>query len=273
MSRTRVSTPAPVAVRVQVTGERTPYIGDYARQRVESVFRYAHEPVLHARVRLTRHGDPAVDRPVTAQANLDVNGHAIRAQVSAPTAREAVDRLHDRLRHSLQHHLERVAGHWEARRGRLPSPKPHEWRHGAEPTHRPPYFPRPADERAVIRRKTFALARCDVDEAAFDMEAMDYDFHLFTEARTGQDSVLYRVVSTGDYRLAQVEPHPENLEPTAASFTISERPAPVLAVSQAVRLMSVWDRPFLFFREAESDRGALLYHRYDGHYGLITPVR
>ena len=36
--------------------------------------------------------------------------------------------------------------------------------------------------------------------------------------------------------------------------------------------MAMWDQPFLFFRRATQGRGALLYHRYDGHYGLITPA-
>jgi hypothetical protein len=35
--------------------------------------------------------------------------------------------------------------------------------------------------------------------------------------------------------------------------------------------MAAWEQPFLFFRDRERDRGALLYHRYDGHYGLIAP--
>jgi hypothetical protein len=32
------------------------------------------------------------------------------------------------------------------------------------------------------------------------------------------------------------------------------------------------DLPFLFFVDAERGRGAVLYHRYDGHYGLIAPA-
>lgn len=38
-------------------------------------------------------GDPAVERPVVAQANLDVNSRLVRGQVQAVTAREAIDRL------------------------------------------------------------------------------------------------------------------------------------------------------------------------------------
>lgn len=31
-------------------------------------------------------------------------------------------------------------------------------------------------------------------------------------------------------------------------------------------------QPFVFYLDRERRRGALLYHRYDGHYGLITPA-
>ena len=28
--------------------------------------------------------------------------------------------------------------------------------------------------------------------------------------------------------------------------------------------------PFVFYRDSETSEGRVLYHRYDGHYGLIT---
>jgi hypothetical protein len=133
-----------------------------------------------------------------------------------------------------------------------------------------PYFPRPVDERQIIPHTSVTAGACDLDQAAFDMNVMDYDFHLFTEAGTGLDSVLYGSGPTG-YRLAQIEPRPEGLAPHSLEVTVSAQPAPNLSVAEAVDRMTVWDRPFLFFLDGEKGRGALLYHRYDGHYGLITP--
>ena len=60
------------------------------------------------------------------------------------------------------------------------------------PWHRPSYFPRPADERRVIRRKSFAMTPCTVDEAALQIELLDYNFHLFTEKGSATAAVLYR---------------------------------------------------------------------------------
>lgn len=259
-------------VQVQISGDSTPDIAAYAERRLREALRSSRRPVLHARLRLTRYADPALARPVVAQANLDVNGRFVRAQLRAPTAREAVDLLHDRLRRRLEHDVARADGDWEDRRGRRTSAQPHEWRHADEPTPRPPYFPRAAEDREIVRRKSVPVARCGIDQAAADMADLDYGFHLFTEAGTGQDSVLYRSGPTG-YRVAQLLPEPEALLAAhTLPVTISERPAPRLSVEEAAARMAADQRPFLFFRDQERGRGALLYHRYDGHYGLVEPT-
>lgn len=262
----RTTTP----VQVQVRGALAPDVAEYAERRLREAFLDTHFPVLHARVRITRHADPARPRPVVAQANLDVDGRFVRAQVSAPTAREAVDLLHDRLRHRLRHDLERTAGNWEDRRGRHDAGTEHEWRHGDEPGRRLPWFPRPAEERDIVRHKPITPAQSGLDDAAAAMNDLDYDFHFFTEAGSGQDSVLYRAGPTG-YRLAQVQPSPDALASHSVGVTVSEQPAAALSTAEAVTRMAAWEQPFLFFLDRERDRGALLYHRYDGHYGLITP--
>jgi Sigma 54 modulation/S30EA ribosomal protein C terminus len=135
---------------------------------------------------------------------------------------------------------------------------------------RPPRFPRPPAERAIVRHRSVSPQPCGVDEAVFDMAAMGYDFHLFTEEGSGQDCVVY--ADPSGYRLGQVEPHPHELAPHVTPLTVSVQPAPVLGVTEAVEQLELWDRPFLFFLDAERGRGALLYHRYDGHYGLTSPA-
>lgn len=258
---------APFPIEVTTHGE-LPGAEDYAREKIGKLAHLAHEPVLHAHVKLSRHADPAATRPVIAQANLDLNGRLVRAQVAGFDERDAIDRLEARLRRRL----DRVAEHWEARRGRMPKAGPHEWRHGSEPTHRPDYFPRPESDRQVVRHKSYSLATCTVEEAALEMDLLDYDFHLFTEEGSKQDSVLYREGPTG-FRLAQAVPQPpEKLAPHEVPLTISPHPAPRLTVGEATQRLGLLGLPFLFFIDAEQDRACVVYHRYDGHYGLITPV-
>lgn len=254
-------------VRVTTHGQ-LPGAEDYARRKIGELGRLTHEPVLDAHVRLSLHGDPAVARRVLAQANLDVNGRLVRAQVEGVTAREAIDRLEARLRHRL----ERCAQHWEAKRGGLPRQAPQEWRHQSEATHRPGYFPRPENERRIMRHKSYGLPACTVEESAVDMEALDYDFHLFTEAGTRQDCALYREGPT-EYRLALLDPEgAEDLAPFEMPLTISPQPAPRLTVDEAIDRINALGLPFLFFVDSAHGRGSVLYHRYDGHYGLITPA-
>jgi len=265
--RQRPDLPAVLDVEVTTHGQ-VPGAEGYARTKIGELGRLTHEPVLHAHVKLSEHGDPAVARRVVAQANLDVNGRLVRAQVEGVTAQEAIDRLEARLRHRL----ERSAEHWEAKRGGMPRVGPHEWRHQSEPTYRPDYFPRPESERRIMRHKSYSLPTNTVEEAALDMELLDYDFHLFTEEGTRQDSVLYRE-GPGEYRLAQVNPQTaDKLAPFELPLTISPQPAPRLTVDQAVEQIGLLGLPFLFFVDSARDRASVLYHRYDGHYGLITPA-
>ncbi|PZH10800.1 hypothetical protein C1I97_13540 [Streptomyces sp. NTH33] len=254
-------------IRVETHGQMPPGAGEYAREKVGALTGRTREPVLFARVKLTHMANPAVERPAIAQADLDVNGRQVRAHVAARTMTEAVDLLQNRL----AVRLERLEQHWEARRGKMPVPGPHQWRHGAEPTHRPDYFPRPAEERQVVRHKSYSLARETPDEAAFELETMDYDFHLFTDIGTGEDSVLYRSGPTG-YRLAQVHPRPHLVGPVAVPLTVSDLPAPRLTLAEARQRLDIGGLPFVFFADAATGRGNVLYHRYDGHYGLIAPV-
>ncbi|SFH11869.1 sigma 54 modulation/S30EA ribosomal C-terminal domain-containing protein [Streptomyces mirabilis] len=254
-------------VQVETRGQLPPDAAAYARDKVRAVLGQTREPVLFARVRLNRTANPAVERPVIAQANVDLNGRPARAHVAGQTATQAVDLLQDRLAKQLA----RLTEHWEARRGRTTVPGPHEWRHGSEPTHRPDYYPRPVDERQVVRHKSFSLAWESPDEAAFELESMDYGFHLFTDADSGEDSVLYRSGATG-YRLAQLHPHPHPAGNMAVPLTVSELPAPRMNMAEAQQRLEATGFPFVFFADDSTGRGNVLYHRYDGHYGLITPA-
>jgi ribosome-associated translation inhibitor RaiA len=219
---------------------------DYAETKVRRAARGAPRPVLFARVALTEHENPSTLRPAAAKAALDVSGRLVRAHVAAPTMTEAVDLLADRL----ERRLGILSEHLDARRHEAGTATPGEWRHGDLPTARPPFFPRPVDEREVVEHKTYEIGSVTPLEAALDMELLGHDFYLFTNADTGKDAVLYRV----DGRVELLEQAPE------------------LTVSEAEVRLDAGGEPFVFFVDRGSGRGRVLYHRYDGHYGLITPA-
>ena len=250
-------------IRVETFGDVPQWAAELATAKVSSMLKVAAEPVLSAHVTLAMSADPAVARPAVAQATIDMNGRVIRAQAAQETLRAAVEQMADRLRVRLG----RSARNWGARRGTVPAGEPGEWRHQSIPADRPPYFPRPADERSVIRRVSFAASPETVDEAVAELDLLDYDFHLFTERTTRQDSVVCR---TGDgYRLAMARPKPVQL---SGPVTVSQQPAPRLTVRDATERLEGSGESFTFFIDAATGRGGVLYHRYDGHYGLLGPA-
>ncbi|MGQ4601392.1 sigma 54 modulation/S30EA ribosomal C-terminal domain-containing protein [Nocardia sp. R6R-6] len=254
------------ALQISIGHHVSAAAADYVLQKVGPALDHTSGPLLGARVRVAGHADPAVARPIVAQANVNVNGRAVRVQVAAATTREAIDLLAARLKTRL----ERLARHREAVRGGRPGLHPQHWRHGDATRTSLPHAVEAAEQRQIVRRKSYALAGETCDEAVFDMETLDYDFHLFTESGTDIDSVLYRVGDTG-YRLAQVGPLPEAVTHGAVTFTMSPAPAPALDLHEAIARLELTGLPFVFFQDKASNRGSVLYHRYDGDYGLITP--
>jgi ribosome-associated translation inhibitor RaiA len=238
----------------------------YAREKVEHLRRLAPEPVLFARVDLTLAADPARERPALAKGELDVNGRIVRAHVAAATTHEATDLLESRLRQRLERLTQRVAG--ERRRHR--SHDPHVWRHGDLPTHRAAVYPRPADEREIVKHKTFAPCPETPDDAVFDLEMLDHDFFLFRNINTGEDNVVFRAPDAG-YELIEPTPSPAaNSDAGIEPIRRSRRRPPTVAIDEARHLLDLADSPFLFFLDPDTGRGSVLYRRYDGHYGLIT---
>ena len=241
--------------------------GDARRQALELVTRLAQRaprPVLHARLTLRQLPDPALARPVVAKATLDVAGRPVRAHVAAETGEQALGRLDERLRRGLED-LEATR---RAHRHETGVAEPGRWRHGTLAI-RPEYFDRPVEEREVVRRKTYALSPLTPEEAVVEMDTLDQDFHLFTRADTGEESVVHRLPEGGIRLLCVRPPGPGDPE---IGFVTDPAPAPVLVVEDAVERLDVGGEPFLFFVDAQTRRGNLLYRRYDGHYGLIEPA-
>jgi ribosome-associated translation inhibitor RaiA len=254
------------SVVVEARGEVSDAERAYARAKVDHLRAMVPGPVLYARVALQAESNPARDRPAVAKAELDVNGQLVRAHVASGTMVAAIDLMESRLRQGL----ERLAHHEESKHLRHRGPGEHEWQHGRPAPARPPHFPRPVEEREVVRRKTFAVGEATPDEAIFDLELLDLDFYLFKNLETGEDNVITRATGAG-YEL--IEPSPEcSLAEHAAEIRPSAiRPAS-MSIDDALSHLNLGDEPFVFFFDPDSGRGRLLYRRYDGHYGLIVPA-
>ncbi len=239
---------------------------DYARDKVRVVIERLGQPVLAARVKLTQEAGHAVVRSALAQAVVDLGGRRVRAQVAARTMHEAVDLLQERLaaRLARARHYHDVRGH-QAPAGPLTLPV------APSAEHRPQRREVPAAERRIVRLKSYGLPRCSPREAVYEMEAMDYDFHLFTDALTGRDSVVYRDQLTGGHRSSAAGRPGVGTWPAGTDPVPSEVPVPVLTVENATLRLELTGLPFVFFADPATQRGRVLYHRWDGHYGLVAP--
>lgn len=69
------------------------------------------------------------------------------------------------------------------------------------------------------------------------------------------------------YRLAQAGARRSG---PVKAVTVSGLPVPRLTRAEATARLEALGQPFLFFVSRETRRGNLIYHRYDGHYGVIT---
>ncbi|MEV7770226.1 HPF/RaiA family ribosome-associated protein [Kitasatospora sp. NPDC086791] len=268
---TRLQTRTATEVLVATRGEVSLAAPEYARTKLLAVLERLDEPVLEARVKLTQEANHAVAKPSIAQATIDLNGRPVRAHVAAATMQEAVDLLQDRLNARIarvrthrhhRHHAEAPAAAASA----ASSAAGHE--------HRPQRRALDAEERRVERHKTYSLARQTAWAAVFELEAMDYDFHLYTDTATGRDSVIYRDGATGAYRISSAGPAAAagSAPEAVPGITVSTAGVPELTAAEAVAHLDLGGRPFVFFTDATTGRGNILYHRYDGHYGLITPA-
>lgn len=254
-------------VQVTARGHVSPTLERIAQEKVGALDRLVKGGILQARVVLTQEANPRLDRPARAEGEIDLQGRPVRARVAAPTMDRAVDELAERLHSQLRRHVDRLM----TRQRRPVASAAGEWRHGDWAPPRPDRYPRRAGQREIVRRKSFAVGEMDVAEAAAELDALDHDFFLFRDTGTGEDAVLHR---RDDGRLGVID-SPGVSRPQEAEGPVYEpsRMSGPMELSDAVAEMDELDHRFLFFVDARTGRGAVIYLRYDGHYGLIEPAR
>jgi len=200
-----------------------------------------------ARVRLST---PTADGSVLIQVNLRVRNKPVRMQ----TRNESLDDWVPAMRR-LDRQIVRSWGPWQ------PRPWP-------DPTR----TILTASERAtLVRRKAVPLARTTPWCAAEVLDAMDYNMHLFTDVETGEEAVVFRAGPTG-LRLARQHHVRVPSEPGPDPLVVNSRPARTLTEDAAVARLRDHSMRFIFFTDADTGRGKLLYPRYDGGIGLIAPA-
>jgi putative sigma-54 modulation protein len=125
------------------------------------------------------------------------HGHYVRAKATAPEAHAAVDLVVDKLAHQLTKLKGRVVTRHHS----------HSHHNGAARVNgvkaakgstavleAAPLLALSPDEdlARIVRKKQFVMSPMTTDEAALQLDLLQHDFYLFTNADTGRTAVLYR---------------------------------------------------------------------------------
>lgn len=253
-------------VDVTIRGEVAPEAIPYARERIERLQGHASAQVDHANVVLRQEVNPRIEVPARAEGELNLSGPVVRAHVAEATMPAAIDAL---ARH-LEQQLHRFVDRRRTAQRRPVSTPDGEWRHGDWSPPRPAHLRRPPAEREVVRRKTFAMSPMSPAEAAADLQDLDHSFYLFQDAESEADAVVYH---RDDDRIGVIGPTGTDWAHAEADGIIGEqsRTTDSTTLDDAIAEMNELSHRFMYFVNAETGRGNVIYVRYDGNYGLIEP--
>ena len=220
---------------------------DHLLERLERVIRPVASRLIDAHTLMTVRHDRDPGAQARVRVTLRAKGETIRAEAYAATIGEATANVETRLHRQLDQRTRRARND---PRGR--DHEAGEWRHGNLRSVDSPRFQRPPEEREIVVHKSPAAPHSTLDEARWDRFMLDYDFFLFTDAATGRDALL---VAGGDEHAEQC---------------IDAADAPTMKLSGAREWLDQTGDDHHFFVDEATGRGAVIYRRYDGHYGLLT---
>ncbi len=239
-------------VEIELRGGISEVDIEHLLDRLQRVVRPFADRLIDSQALLTVRHDRDPGAQARVRVTLRAKGETIRAEAYAGSIAEAITDVDARLHKQLE---QRVRSAKNDPRGR--EHEPGEWRHGnmrSASSHR---FERPPEEREIVVKKSPTTALASRDEARWDRFMLDYDFFLFVDADTERDFLLTIVKPDGTD------------EPTERFVDVADAPTATLA--EARSWLDQTGDDYHFFADDETGRGAVIYRRYDGHYGLLTP--
>jgi ribosome-associated translation inhibitor RaiA len=258
-----------IDVDVHVPASTPPGQVEAARRRIASLDRFTKHPLLDARLTLRRDGGPQT--PYVADVDVRHEGRVLAAHARGQSASQAADEAAEALRRQIRRSVGAKVALRNDRRtleAAVRTLRP-------EDADRPAVRLKPAEEREIVARRTYAEEPKPTLTAIADMLQDAEDFHLFVHARTGEDVVVHWLQAG---RLALLHPPGSALADeddlvVALPSWFSEP----LAFATARQEMDVLNERaantrFLYFIDAEDGRGKVVYLRLDGDYGLVEPA-
>ena len=154
-----------------------------------------------AEVRFTEERNPRIADRETCEVTLHGHGHVVRAKASATDILAAVDRVTNKLEHSLEKLKGKLVGRSHPRRSTLPSKAAAPGELPADLLPSDVLDTEPFDDdiqesengsnHSIIRTKRFEMKPMTPDEAALQMDLLGHSFFLFTSSENGRAAVVY----------------------------------------------------------------------------------
>jgi len=164
--------------------ESTDALRDYAREKVSRIKKYVGTPADVAVVlSLEKHRHQA-------EITLNTNGITVNAKDVTEDMYAAIDLAVDKLERQVKKHKEKIKDH-----------KPAEWTARYNIVSSEPALP--AQGERIIKTESIFIKPMSVDEAIMQIDVMNNDFLVFTNAQTQKVNVLYR---RRDGNLGLIEP-------------------------------------------------------------------
>lgn len=166
---------------------------DVATEKITRLTRYL-DDMDHAEITFSEEKNPRIAKNEVCEVVLYGHGHHVRAKASAADSFAAVDLVVDKLAHQMEKLKGRLVLRHHAR---------HSHHNGvdkaaiastavAAATAPAPEAENATEEARIIRRKQFAVTPMSAEDAALQMDLLQHDFYLFTNAETGRAAVVYR---------------------------------------------------------------------------------
>jgi putative sigma-54 modulation protein len=173
---------------VSVSGRHTTVSETLRRQAVEKIGRLDRylTGMDRAEVHFWEEANARADRREFCEVTLEGHGHHVRCKVSAPDGFTAIDLAVEKLEPQLRKLKTRVE---RRRKGRVRPDLP--------PDLVPEHLiaangEEPEAMYRIVKTKTFELTSMDPQGAALQMDLLNHDFYVFTNAETTRAAVVYR---------------------------------------------------------------------------------
>jgi ribosome-associated translation inhibitor RaiA len=236
------------------------------RRQLERLEKIVDPPPPAVRLTLRGGGGGEGRHVYVADATAPYARRLVAAHVTGPTVLETTERAVERLRRQLR----RVIDADVALRNEPRTLAKAVEDLGRQTRMHPDIRLKPPEQRRIVHHRAYADRPEPTLTAVADLLDDDEQFHLFVHVRTNEDVVVHW---RDDGRIGLLFPRGSVLaDENDVVVPEPSRDSEPRTLAQARAEEDFLNHRFLYFIDAEDNRGKVLYPRFDGDYGLVEPA-